>query len=471
MTPGRQTILIKDARILTMVDGQGEIAGDVLIEDGVIREIGQGLAAEGADVIDAKGGILMPGFVDTHRHIWQTQLRSTAGNWSLYDYLAEMRLTFSTYYTPDDVYLGNRIGAIDALNAGITTIVDHCHILNSPAHSDEAIRGLTDAGIRSIFCYGIFANPTNHNPLDISFDMGWRFDDARRLRKDALSSDDGLIQLGLAPNEPESSPFEAIVHDVQFAREIGARKISCHVAMGAYDQGHQFVRQLHEASLLDETFLFVHGASLTDDELKMIADAGAGLSSTPETEMQMGMGYPIGFRANAAGVKASLGVDIVSNYSGDLFSQMRMMVQSARAQVNAEHERNGRAPRRLDIHARDVLRLATLGGAEALGLDHRIGTIEVGKQADLILVRTDSIGMTPTIDPIAAVVFNASAADVSLVMVAGKIHKRDGILTRVAWPALRSQLLESSERIVAQAARVDRALVEGVVNTFFANLA
>lgn len=467
---GARPTIIRNARILTMLDGEAETRGDVLIEGGAVRRIGNELAVVDADIIDADGGILLPGFVDTHRHVWQTQLRSTAGDWTLYDYLARMRLTYSAFYRPEDVYLGNLIGALDALNSGITTVVDHCHILNSPEHTDEAIRGLQHAGIRATFCYGIFANPKTHTPLDVDFDMGWRYADARRIRAGVLAADDGVIRFGLAPNEPESAPFEAFAEEVKLARDLGAKTISAHVAMGAYDQGACVVEKLHAAGLLLPEFLFVHGASLTDRELALIAEAGAGLSSTPETELQMGMGNPVALRARAAGVCAGLGVDIVSNYSGDLFAQMRMMAQSSRALAHADSERRGRAPRRLTVRARDILRLATRGGAEALHLEQRIGAIAPGMRADLVLIGTKSIGMTPTIDPVSAVVFNATAADVEMVMVDGRVLKRAGRLVGVDWAKLRDRLLTSSERIVTQAARVDRATVEHVVDGFFANL-
>ncbi|WP_169833125.1 amidohydrolase family protein [Sphingomonas panacis] len=460
--------VIRDARILTMVDGDREFRGDVLIADGSIASVGQCSVPDGAEVIEAKGGILLPGFVDTHRHVWQTQLRTAAGDWSLYDYLVHMRMTYSSFYNPDDVYLGNYVGALEALNAGVTTMVDHCHILNSPEHSDEAIRGLRDSGTRGVFCYGLFANPTSHSPFIIDPDMAWRYADARRLRAGTLSSSDGRILLGLAPNEPESTPFATSAIDVSFAREIDAHVVSCHVAMGAYDQGRQFVRQLHEAGLLDQRFLFVHGASLTDAELGMIADAGAGISSTPETEMQMGMGYPVAMRARAAGVNVSLGVDIVSNYSGDLFTQMRMMLQSARAQAHALLEARREAPRAVGATTQEVLRMATLGGAEAINLSDRIGTVEKGKKADLILIRTDTIGMVPATDAVAATVYNAKAEDVEMVMVDGRVVKRDGVLVDVDWPSIARRLQTSAHRIISSARAVDPAIAKGVVDGFFA---
>jgi cytosine/adenosine deaminase-related metal-dependent hydrolase len=463
-------VLIRNARILSMVDGAQELRGDILIEDGRIAALGVVKAPPDAETLDAKGAIVMPGFVDCHRHVWQTQLRTAAGDWSLFDYLARMRLLYSAFYTPEDVYLGNYVGALEAINAGITTLVDHCHILNSPEHTTEAVRGLSDAGTRAIFCYGLFSNPKSHVPFVVETDQSWRHADARRLRAETLASDDARILFGLAPNEPEGASDEVLAADLRLARDLDAHAISCHVAMGAYDGGRQVVRKLHAAGLLDARLLFVHGASLTDEEFDLIAAAGAGICSTPETELQMGMGDPIAFKARAAGARASLGIDIVSNYSGDMFSQMRMMIQSARARANAAVASRGRAPRAITIPAREVLRLATLGGAESLHLESRIGTLELGKQADLILIRTDTIAMTPATDATAAVIFNASAADVDSVMVAGRWLKRGGVLLGVDWPQTRARLERSAERVLTAAGEIDERIPLAVAENFFSNL-
>ncbi|MEN2975616.1 amidohydrolase family protein [Tistrella bauzanensis] len=463
-------LLIRNARLLTMVDGVDETRGDVLVADGVIRAVGGRIDHADADIVDAADGILMPGFVDTHRHVWQTQLRSVAGDWSLFDYFVRMRMIYSAFYGAEDVWLGNHIGALEALNAGVTTMVDHCHIINSPDHADAALQGLIDAGGRGVFCYGLFGNPRGHDPLVMDAEPGWLAADARRLAASRAFSDQDRILFGLAPAEAEAMPMADLLRELRLARELGAHSISLHVAMGAYDQRHRVVQHLAEAGQLGPDLLFVHGATLTAAEQAAMAEAGAGLSVTPETEMQMGMGHPLAFTARAAGVRTGLGIDIVSNYSGDMFRQMRMMLQSARARANAAIEARGAAPRRIAPTAREVLRLATLGGAEALHLENRIGSIEPGKRADLILVRTDTLSMCPTIDAVAAIVLNAAAADVDMVMVDGRMIKRHGALVDVAWPDLAARLQASSARITTAAAAVDPGPIEAMAASVFDNL-
>lgn len=438
-------------------------SGDVLICGETIEAVGKGLEAPNAEIIDATGMIISPGFVDTHRHVWQTQLRTVATDWSLFDYFVQMRSVYSGFYNPEDAYLGNYVGALEALNARITTIVDHCHILNSPEHSDEAVRGLKDAGCRGIFCYGLFDNPQNWNPEPSPDTASWRKEDARRIRRDALASDKGLLVFGFAPTEVTATDFETSCAEIAFARELGARRISCHVSMGAYDTGMEFVRQLGGVGLMGEDMLFVHGSTLTDDELRIMCDGGAGLSATPETELQMGMGHPVAVRAQAADVRTSLGIDIVSNYSGDMQAQMRLLLQAQRGLENSQLKN---PPREIRFKAKDALRLATMGGAEVLGWENRIGSVTPGKQADLILTGCDAINMVPCLDPIGGIVLNANPSNIDTVFVAGRAVKKDGHLVNVEWQGLRDQIRQSSARIVEGFASIDKGPIEDLAATF-----
>ena len=449
-------ILLSGGRVVSMVDGEAERVADVLIADGVIAAIGPEIAAQDADVIDAAGMIVAPGFVDTHRHVWQTQLRTVASDWSLLDYLVHVRLIAAAFYTADDAYLGNLVGALEALDAGVTTLVDHCHIINTPEHAREAARGLIDAGGRAIFCFGTFPN-TPRVAMDVPADPDWRRGAAEALRRGALASDTGLVRFGFAPSEAESMSLDDLTSEIAFARSLGAAAISCHVAMGPYDAGARRVRRMGEAGLIGPDLLFVHGAALTDQELGLIAAAGAGISATPETELQMGMGFPVAFRAREAGVRAGLGVDIVSNYSGDMFMPMRLGLQATRAARNAAFQARGRAPAAITPLAVEALRMATLGGAEAIHMERQIGSLAVGKSADIILVGTDTVHMTPAHDAVGALVLNARPSDIDIVIVAGRIVKRHCRLLCADWPSLRGRFQASCARIFDQARSVESA--------------
>lgn len=445
-----------------MTEHGGATTADLLVEGERIAVVGPALAAADAEEIDARGCVILPGLVDTHRHLWQTPLRTVAADWSLFDYAVGIRYGYAGWYRPEDVYLGNLVGALEALDAGITTVVDHCHILHSPEHTDAAVAGLREAGIRAVFCYGTFASPAHAIGVAPPA-RDWRPADARRVRRDLLPGDDGLIRFAFAPAEAEVMPFELLADEIRLARELGALRISCHVAMGPYDHGARLVARLAEAGLLGPDLLFVHGAALGDDELRLLRESGAALAVTPETELQMGMGFPVAWRASAAEVRTGLGVDIVSCGAGDLLLQARLALQAARAVGNAAHGAAGRAPARIAPTVDWALRLATAGGAAATGLDSAVGTLEPGKRADLVLVRTDALHLTPAPDPCATLVLGARPTDIDTVVVAGRIRKRHGRLVGVDWPALRRRVLACAERLHAGFACLDLEPVRAAV--------
>lgn len=446
-------------------------SGDILIEGDRIRDVAARIETSDCEAIDARGMIALPGFVDTHRHTWQTQLRNIGADWTLFDYFVEMRLCYSSFYTAEDAYLGNYAGAVEALDAGITTLVDHCHILNTPEHADAAIDGLEHAGIRAIFCYGLFANPVREPGKPVQYpgveSPAWHFEDCRRIRTARLAGEDSLVTFGVATNELETLPVEAAAREIEFARSIGAARISSHVAMGALSRRCCLVSRLAEVGLLGPDLLLVHGGELSDREIELLVDAGASVSVTPETEVQMGMGTPVTGRVLARGGRVGLGIDIVSDCSGDMFAQMRMGLQIERFRRNLELDAAGLAPRRVALSAREILRVATLGGAEAAGRSDRVGSLSPGKQADLILVRTDATGMMPVNDPIAAVVLAAGPRDVDTVLVAGRVVKRAGRLVGVDLARLGRELCASGDRIVAQAADVDTQELRQLVGPLF----
>lgn len=424
--------LIRGGHVLTMDSEIGDIPqGDVLVEDKRIAAVAPHLGVDDAKVVDAAGMIVMPGFVDTHRHTWQTQLRGVASDWTLYNYTTRIRLGYSSCYEPDDAYVGNFAGAIEALNAGVTTIVDHSHIINSPEHADEALRGLVDSGIRAVFCFGLFPNPQQHPFRFKDFAPGWRLDDARRIRTNRLSGDDGPIYMGLAPAEVEKVPFEQACEEIRLGRELGARCISCHVSMSGYSSafGSPLVTRLAQERMIGPDTILVHGNSLTPHELGIIADRGAAISSTPEVELQMGMGRSIVGKAVRAGAKVALGVDIVSNIPGDMFGPMRVALQDERADRNDILVAQDQVPRRLGFTCRDVVEMATIGGAAVANLDSEIGSLSPGKRADIICVRRSSLNTMGAADPYAAIVHYANHQDVDTVLVDGAVIKRNGRLS------------------------------------------
>ncbi|WP_063051364.1 amidohydrolase family protein [Nocardia arthritidis] len=454
------SILVRNGHLLTMDPALGELpTADLLIEDGLIRRIGAIDDTTAGTTIDATDHIVLPGFVDTHRHMWQTQLRGTMANGTLLDYTAMVRGIYSACYGPEDVYLGTLMGYLDALNAGTTTLIDHSHIMNSAEHTDAAITAFADSGAGGVFCYGLFPNPERGKPDDISRVLHppprlW--EQARRARQTHFSpGNTGRIKWGMALTELEFFPLEYCLRELRLARELGSHKISAHVGLGEASRPTRFIERLAAARALSDDLLLVHGWSLTDRELELMAEAGVTLSVTPETELQMGMGFPALTRFTRAGGRAGLGVDIASNQSSDMFTQMRLALQATRGLDNLALEQRRLFPQRLNITVADVLRSATIEGAHALGLAEEVGSLSVGKRADLIMISKRDINMAPVGDATAAVVLYANVGNIRTVMCDGVLRKFNGVLVRNDLADLTDRLLASSERVLRNSAAFD----------------
>ena len=439
-------LLLRGGHVLVGDPGKGRFERtDVLVEGERIVALGAEAAdAADSDEIDAAQSLVLPGFVDTHRHTWQTAMRGACADWTLLDYFRGIRLQLSSVVGPADLYAGNLAGALEALDAGVTTLLDFSHCMNSPDHADEALRGLRDAGGRAIFAYGMFPVPLSE---PVFADPADRLADARRIREAELTGRGGAIEMGIALTELGLVPFDVTVAEVELARELDVL-VTAHTGSVTSADRPPELELLEAAGLLEARQVHVHCNACSGAELDLLARHGAAVSITPETELQMGMGYPITERARARDLRAGFGCDIVSNQSGDMFTQMRLGLQAERARVNQASLGRKEMPESLPLAVADALRIATLGGAEAIGLDSRIGSIEIGKQADLILIRADGLHTAPVADPVATVVLQCGPRDVDTVLVGGRMVKRDGRLTVGSGSAIRL-IEESRERLDA----------------------
>jgi len=418
----RRTV-IRGGYVLTLDKDAGDLpGGDVLVEDGTIKEIARSIDAGDAEIIDATHRIVMPGFVDTHRHTWQTPVRGILPSCTLDEYFAQMLGNIGTHYRAEDVYAANLVGALEALNAGITTLLDWSHVSNTPEHSDEAIRGLTESGIRAVYAHGV---PVGGQWWHLSSHD--HPEDVRRLRTRYFSSEDQLLTLALAARAPGNTTPEVASHDWRLAREIGAR-ISVHVGMRLTGVHVNHVLNLHKLGLMGPDTTYIHCTDSTDEELDLIASTGGSASMAPFVEMLMGHGVPPTGRLLARGVRPSLSVDVVSSVPGDMFTQMRTALVQERILSFTHTPDIAFAPTLTD---QDVLEFATIEGARACALDRKVGTLTPGKQADIILIRTDQINVAPFIDPVATVVICADTSNVDSVFVAGRAVKRNGQMVGV----------------------------------------
>lgn len=433
-------LLLKNGFVLTLDPALGDLPrADVLVEDGKIAQIGPDLSVADAETVDAAGTVVIPGFVDTHRHMWQTVLRGVLPACTLDGYLAQVVGAIGPAYRPEDVHTGNLLGALEALNAGITTIVDWSHCNNTPEHADAGITALRAAGIRAMYAHGTPAGGEWWSYSELGHPT-----DASRIREQYFSSEDDLLTFALAVRGPGVSRPEVCVHDWQLARELAAR-ISVHVGMRITGVYGQAIAELDRAGLLGADTTYVHANTSTDDELAMIKRTGGSASVAPYVEMVMGHGHPPITRLLEQGVTPSLSVDVATSVPGDMFTQMRTALAQGRISSFGDDVDVAFAPAL--THA-DVLGFATRAGAQACGLGDRIGTLAPGMDADIVLIRADDINTMPLVDPVATVVTSADTANVDTVIVRGEFRKRAGKLVGVDLARLRADAERSRDHVL-----------------------
>jgi 5-methylthioadenosine/S-adenosylhomocysteine deaminase len=448
--------LISGGTVVTVDRQLGDLpTGEVLVENGSIVAVGRDLGVEHAEIIDATDCLVLPGLVDTHRHTWQSLFRNIASDWTLAHYFTGLHATLSGRYRPQDTYAANLIGTLEALDSGITTLLDWSHNLNTPEHTDAALDALVETRGRVIFGHG-----GGHRHWQPVSSLPHPAEDVRRIREDRLSSDEGLVTLCLAPRGNQFATMEVTAADWQLADELGLR-ISCHAGDGEWGRNRP-IAQLAEHDLLGPTMTFVHCNTLADDELAMIADAGASASIAPDIELQMGHGWPATGRLLDAGIRPSLSIDVCSSNGGHLFGTMRATIGTERGFDNeAARGRGAASVERIELTCRDVLEFATIEGARACGMEDRIGSLTPGKRADVIVVRADSLGMTPMNNPVGAFVYNAHPGLVDTVLVDGVAVKRGGALQGVDVARVRRLAIEARDQILEAAAGEAGARIGG----------
>lgn len=419
---GHRTLL-KGGVVLSLDSAVGDFEqADVLIEESKIVEVRPNIRAEAA-VIDASNMIVMPGFVDTHRHIWEGILRSILPNGLLSDYLRDITGAARAVYRPEDAYAGNLVSALGAINAGVTTLLDWSHIGNSPEHTDAAIAALRDAGIRAVYAYGGgTAGPANKFPQDI-----------HRLRAQYFSSADQLLTLAMATSI--NAAHWAV------AREVGA-PITIHA------NGTNQLLPVAEAMGADITY--IHCCNLAEAEWQLIVNTGGNVSIACPIEMEMGHGVPPIQQALDHGIRPSLSADVETEIPSDFFGQMRAVFTLQRMLLLAR-QRAGEQNLPPLLTVREVIELATIEGAKDNGLDGKIGTLTPGKEADVILLRLDQINVLPVNNVYGAIVLGMDTSNVDTVFIAGKLMKWKGQLVGVDLRWIGQLAQQSRDHVVAQA--------------------
>jgi 5-methylthioadenosine/S-adenosylhomocysteine deaminase len=394
-------LLIKGGNVVTVDPAIGDLpVGDVLVRDGSIVDVGPNLATSetDAELIDARGRLVIPGLVDTHRHVWQGAIGGFTPQVTGAGYDPAVLHGIAPRHSAEDVYAGTLWGTLQALDAGITTIGDWAHNLQSAEHANADLRGLQESGIRGYFLYGgpgpATEDPNPPHPVD-----------ARRMRDEQFADGvNGRLRMGMALRGPCFTSAERNAEDFAFAREL-ALPISIHVGMAGTSDA---VTTLQRHDLLGADVNYAHGNMLTDEEFDLIAQSGGTLSITPSSDMLMQFGtYPGTGRALARGIVSGFGIDTICSVGTDLFSEMRLALAAERSRANAEALARGERVPTVDLHQRDMLRLATLDGARVWNLDDEIGSLTPGKLADIAIIDMRSPHLDGYGDPVAVMVLGA----------------------------------------------------------------
>jgi len=417
-------LLIRGGTIVSMDPAVGDLPrGDLLIDGDTISAVQPDISADARE-IDATGFIVIPGFVDTHRHTWETALRGSAPDATLDDYFVDILDTYAPHYRAEDVYASNLAGALECLDAGITTLVDWSHINNTPDHPDAAIRALQETGIRSQYAYG----SANTSLADYWFDSKIAIppDDVRRIRDTYFASDTGLITMALATRGPGWCQEDVVRSEWTLARELGI-PITVHVGNGRMGGRFAMAKQLDDMRLLGPDTTYIHCCYFSDEEWRLVADTGGTVSIAAQVEMQMGHGWPPVVKALEYGLRPSLSTDVVTTVPGDMFTQIRSAFGAARAPALAVFWQQNEPAAGL-VTARQMLEMATVNGAHVAGLEDRTGSLTPGKKADVVLVDARRLNVAPVFDPVTAVTLSADVSNVDTVIVNGVVRKRNGAL-------------------------------------------
>ncbi|MFB9982412.1 amidohydrolase family protein [Mesorhizobium newzealandense] len=400
------------------------------------------------DVVDARHAIVMPGLIDSHRHLWQTTLRGMCSDMIAPEYRHQLREALVPFFRPQDVYAATLAGALELIDCGITTVLDWVHILNSPEHADASVAALQASGMRAVFAHSA--------PNDTDAPLWWSNSDrkhpsdVRRLRK-KLSDDEALVTMAFAARAPQLVQRVVRVHDWHLARELGLRIATDGGIGGGLWGGRTYpIRLLQQDDLLWPGTVYIHCNNLAPDEYDLIAGTGGHISISPCAEMFVGFGMPATQNALSHGTRPALSTDSVIFVAGDMFGTMRSTLSSLRGMLGYEATLADKGVEPWDITTADILEMATARGAAALGLSDRTGTLEVGKSADIVLLNTRSVRLSPLNNPLSTIVLLATPADVETVLIAGKIVKKNGVLTNFDLNAVIDGVTKSRDWLVAK---------------------
>ncbi|CAG8167321.1 unnamed protein product [Penicillium salamii] len=440
--------LFKGGFVVTLDDSLGDFPfGSVLVEGGIITAVGHAddIHCPDAEVIDATDGVIIPGMVDTHRHASMSLTRGLGADQSLFHFLSNTYLRWLPATSVEDMELSAMVGGLEAINSGVTTIMDTCESFHSDGHADAEFEGLKKSGVRAFFCFAMSDGAYGDAPTGRD---GWeaRLEHIQRLRRS--TTPDSLVQIGMAISQPGTVPFDFTKKELSFAEDNGLLSCShsCAIENSIITKD---IEDRAQHDLLIPGHVYIHCTNLTKREIDLIAKSGGKISVATETEMQMGMGVPPIRACIESGINPSLSIDTSTAVAPDLLSQMRLALQMQRCLDNDAIHKTRQVPLECQFGVRDALIWGTRNGAETVGKINEFGTLTPGKQADIVMI-TSRNALSASAYPLATAVLHSSPADVDTVMIKGEIKKRDGKLTGLDVAEIRLKAKAGLKRIMDQ---------------------
>ena len=445
-------VLITGGAIISVDESIGELRrGDLLFEDGKILHVARSIAAD-AELVDATDMIVMPGLVEAHRHLWQTGTRADMLDGVLDDLVSSQWPAVASHLSPEDVYACVLAGAAEALSGGVTTLLDWCHVANTPAHAEENLRALRDVGIRGRFMYGAsMTRKLDEYAGSVAHPDSWEHAEVMLERE--FTGTDGLLSFGLALQGLDTSTLDLTKADIAVARRLSV-PMGFHVGVPQGAPPRRSIERLAQAGLLGPDMTFAHCCDASDDELRLLADAGSTAAACPSIDLALGLGVPAHGRLRAAGLDPAVCVDSVIASTGDLFAEMRVSLLAERQRRAAAIFAAGRpvsSQAELRYSSRDALNAVTIHGARTIWLDDQVGSLSPGKRADIVLLRASDLNLIPPNDLVATVVGAAHAGNVDTVFVNGRKLKAAGRLLHLDEAPVRAGLMEARDRMFAYA--------------------
>ncbi|MEM5518103.1 amidohydrolase family protein [Henriciella sp. AS95] len=461
--PNKGKVLIKNADVLTMNTARDELTGtDVLVENGKIVSIGKGLSAPDAEIIDASGMILMPGMIDGHRHVWECIEAGRLVKFHPAEYSTYQQWKMRTIVSmnADEMYLSGLVGGLLAIDSGVTSMLDYAHGQINQENAIASAKGLQDSGIAGWFGFqlGVSSSYKPGDTVDLTrahseriartTETHWATADA--LKRDVFNDPDALLQMGLCPASGMGDELSLIKDEWTRARsyDLGILGAHIHKPETPFPPGHMGHRgsgmlDLADAGMLGPDYHISHANRLTEDEFRVLRESGGMVCATAMGEFPyMTAAYrgpSCHGRARAAGVATGIGIDVSLALTHDYFEHVRAGFWNLYLSPEGVALAN-------DYKAHDALDFATNLGAKAVRLENVAGSIETGKRADLVLLKTDRPGFGRLGTLADRVVTFAAREDIDSVWIAGQARKRGGEMVDVDLKDLMQKVYAAQDR-------------------------